>query len=184
MSTLDNEFRLRWSPNGNTYAVEEKKVPADVKSKEWSGWFATDATGNLIYGDSHGRLFHGYIATLQNLGVSRLRLHSGDSVPQTAWPVMFAGTIPDNSTSLATTNPTMIMTDIEGNVYFPIVCVYESEKVFPKVFMANDTTSGIETLMSNEASILENITGERVKECGFMLWTNFRTGQNIGDAAA
>jgi hypothetical protein len=87
MSTLDNAFRLRWSSNGNTYAVEEKKVPDDIKSKEWSGWFATDATGNLIYGDSHGRLFHGYIESLQILDFSRLRLHASHGVPQTAWPV-------------------------------------------------------------------------------------------------
>merc|ERR1711881_792490 len=120
MSTLDNEFRLRWSPNGNTYAVEEKKVPADAKGKEWSGWFASDETGSLIIGDTHGRIFHGHLDTIQNLGVSRVRLHGADQIPKSAWPVMFAATIPESrntsTTALATQNPTMIISDVEGNI--------------------------------------------------------------------
>ncbi|PVH74542.1 hypothetical protein DL98DRAFT_537333 [Cadophora sp. DSE1049] len=183
MSTLDNEFRIRWSLNGNTYAVEEKKVPADAKGKEWSGWFALDETGSLIIGDTHGRILHGYLDTIQSLGISRVRLHGADQISKSAWPVMFAATIPESrntsSVALATQNPTMIISDVEGNLYFPIICVYKSEKVFPKQFMANSTDDGIPTLMGNSAAILENMTGEEVQECGFMTWTNFHTGQSI-----
>jgi ABC-type microcin C transport system permease subunit YejE len=96
---------------------------------------------------------------------------------------MFAGTIPDNSTALANTNPTMVVTDYEGGVYFPIVCVYESETVYPKIFLANSTEDGIDRLMSNEDDVLKSVTGERVKEFGFMLWTNFRTGTDVADEA-
>jgi hypothetical protein len=30
---------------------------------------------------------------------------------------------------------------------------------------------------------LKSVTGERVKEFGFMLWTNFRTGTDVADEA-
>jgi hypothetical protein len=179
MGTPDDEFHLRWSPNGNVYAVEESKVPDDLRAKEWSGWFASDESGSTIVGDSHGRAFHGYIDTIQSLGVSRVRLHGAGEFPKTSWPVMFTAVIPDKNSEAATQDPILVISDFAENIYFPIICIYKSGTVYPKVFMANETEAGVKTLMSNTPAVIETVTGEQVQECGYMSWTNYHTGEDI-----
>lgn len=84
----DDDFRIRWSQNGNVYFVPPEKAPRVADSaKDWSGWFAADESGGLIVGDTHGRFFHAYVDTLDELGVSRLRLHEPDQMPRTTEPL-------------------------------------------------------------------------------------------------
>ncbi|KAG9229774.1 hypothetical protein BJ875DRAFT_488610 [Amylocarpus encephaloides] len=194
MTTRDEDrtFRLRYSPNGNTYAVEEDKVPEEEKASEWSGWFASDPSGAFIFGDSHSRVYHGYTDTLIDFGVSRLRLHKPDQMPKTAQPMVFASIIPEEDISAVNASapvaanstispemPYMIISDMGGNIYFPIICVYDGT-VYPKMFMANDTVSGVETLMSNSPEILRTVTGANMKECGYVPLTNGILGKTVG----
>ncbi|KAH8649512.1 hypothetical protein BGZ60DRAFT_569901 [Tricladium varicosporioides] len=180
MTTRDDDkaFRLRYSPNGNTYAVEESKVPAEDKNREWSGWFASDPSGVFVFGDSHGRFYHGYRNTLLDFGVSRLRLHKPDEMPQMAQPMVFASVIPDSNSS-STALPYMVISDLGGDVYFPIICVYANKKVYPKFFLANDTQTGVNTLLSNSPEILKEVTGGNLKECGYVPLTSGIAGMDI-----
>ncbi|KAF2261374.1 hypothetical protein CC78DRAFT_535667 [Lojkania enalia] len=181
MGNPDGSVHIRYSPNGNVYAVPEAKVPTNVKEQEWSGWFASDESGTITLGDSLGRMFHGYLDTIQNDGVSRLRLHKPDELPKTAWPVVFSALLEpsENSTALAAQDPTLVLADPSDGIYVPILCIYEREGVYPKMFMANDTETGAATLMSNEPAIIAKVTGEKVKQCGTMPLTNWRTGQEV-----
>lgn len=175
-------FRLRYSPNGNTYAVPESKVPEP--EKEFSGWFATDPSGAFIIGDSHGRFYHAYLDTITKFGVSRLRLHKPDEMPKTAQLMVFAGVDvadqvdtlpPDGQTEI----PYLMLSDLGGDVYFPIMCVYADEDVYPKIFLANDTDTGAQLLMSNDPLIVDNVTGGNITECGYVPLTNGVGGQDI-----
>ncbi|KAF2692076.1 hypothetical protein K458DRAFT_425896 [Lentithecium fluviatile CBS 122367] len=181
MANPDGSVHVRYSPNGNIYAVPEAKVPTDVKEHEWSGWFASDESGSITFGDSLGRMFHGYQDSIQEQGISRLRLHKPNELPKTAWPVIFTALLQDNvnSSALVTQNPTLLLADPADGVYVPILCVYEREGMYPKMFMANDTETGAATLMSNEPEVIARITGEKVKRCGTMSLTNWRTGQEV-----
>ncbi|KAH6952505.1 hypothetical protein BKA56DRAFT_681969 [Ilyonectria sp. MPI-CAGE-AT-0026] len=184
ITTRDEEssFRLRYSPNGNIYAVADNKVPEEDKAKEWSGWFATDPSGVFVFGDSHGRFLHGYHDTLLESGVSRLRLHKPDEMPKTTQLMVFASIIDDFTNSSfeePSDLPYMVASDLGGNVYFPIICVYASETVYPKMFLANDTEVGAAMLMSNDPEILRTVTGAEVEECQYMPLTNGIRGMDI-----
>jgi hypothetical protein len=60
MGDPDGSVHIRYSPNGNVYAVPEAKVPTNAKDQEWTGWFASDESGSITLGDSLGRMFYGY----------------------------------------------------------------------------------------------------------------------------
>jgi hypothetical protein len=60
MGDPDVSVHIRYSPNGNVFAVPEAKVPTNAKDQEWTGWFASDESGSITLGDSLGRMFHGY----------------------------------------------------------------------------------------------------------------------------
>lgn len=178
-------FRLRYSPNGNTYAVSESKVPDYARDDEWSGWFSADSSGTFVYGDSHGRFFHGYSDTLESLGVSRLRLHSPDDMPIPAWPVVWASVVeedePEEFDEIPSDMPFMMIADLAGDVYFPVHCVYSSEEVYGKIFVVKDVDAGIETLMSNAADVLAKVTGDPVVECGYVAITNGLRGVDVAE---
>jgi hypothetical protein len=198
MYTRDNDrsFRIRYSPNGNTYAVAENKAPEEDKNREWSGWFATDPSGTFVFGDSHGRLYHAYHDTLLQFGVSRLRLHKPDRMPRTAIPIIFASVVDDsaivgnqnstgisfaNSTSTVPANmPVTVISNLGGEIYFPIICIYASQKVYAKLFLAEEIETGVATLMSNKPEIINRITGGQVQECGYVPLTNGIQGSDIG----
>ncbi|KAG9254005.1 uncharacterized protein F5Z01DRAFT_674327 [Emericellopsis atlantica] len=177
-------LRLRYSPNGNIYAVPDSKVPQADKDKEWSGWFATDESGIFIYGDSHARFLHGYHDTLLELGVSRLRLHEPNAMPKTSQLIVLA-TVQDDDATVETPGvssevPYLISSDLGGDIYYPILCSYASGDVYPKMFLANDSQTGVERLMSNDADILDQITGAEVKDCKYAPLTNWKN-VDVGD---
>ncbi|CAK7215121.1 hypothetical protein SBRCBS47491_002374 [Sporothrix bragantina] len=175
-------LRLRYSPNGNTYAVSPDKVPQGVDStKEWSGWFAADSSGAFVVGDSHGRFFHAYTDTLATLGVSRMRLHEPDEMPKTAQPIVLAAATLANSTS--TGLPYIVASDLGGGIYFPIICIYESGSVYPKIFLAKDPDAGAATLMSNDVDVRKQVTGAAIKSCGYVPITNGVMGVDISQVA-
>jgi len=180
ITTRDEEqtLRLRYSPNGNIYAVPESKVPQEDKDKEWSGWFATDESGIFIFGDSHARFLHGYQDTLIELGISRLRLHEPNAMPKTSQLIVLA-TVQDDENPVDTPGvgsevPYLISSDLGGDIYYPIMCTYASGDVYPKMFLANDTLTGVERLMSNDAEILDLVTGAEVEECQYAPLTNWK----------
>ncbi|KAK4105537.1 hypothetical protein N658DRAFT_123209 [Parathielavia hyrcaniae] len=175
-------FRLRYSPNGNTYAVAESKVPAEDKDKEWSGWFAADESGAFVFGDSHGRFYHAYQDTLAELGVSRLRLHKPDRMPKTATPVVFASVVDDGVAGGAEAGdmPYLMVSDLGGDIFFPVICVYASDQVYPKVFLVKDVEAGVATLTSNRPEVLQAVTGGSVKQCGYVALTNGVPGSDVG----
>ncbi|KAH8879751.1 hypothetical protein GQ53DRAFT_833907 [Thozetella sp. PMI_491] len=185
LSNEGQEIRLRYSPNGNTYGVSPDKVPQEDSSKEWSGWFAADTSGAFVVGDSHGRFFHGYRDTLLSMGVSRLRLHAPDEMPRTAQPIVFAAATLEGSPENGTESqlPYLVASDLGGDIYFPILCVYDSGKVYSKLFIANDTETGVATLMSNAQEVRSQVTGATVKECGYVPLTNGLSGVDVSQVA-
>jgi len=189
----DKTLRLHYSPNGNTYAVPATKAP--VAELDWSGWFALDPSGAFITGDTNGRFYHGYRDTILEHGVSRLRLHKPDQMPKTAQLMILAGILNDapdageeavsipeqGNTWNDKTLPYLMASDLGGDVYFPIVCVYEKGDIHPKVFIANNTESAVATLMSNSPEIVASVTGGNVTECGYVPLTNGLEGVDIID---
>jgi hypothetical protein len=118
-------------------------------------------------------------------------------MPKTATPVVFASVVDDspqnatagilpstNSTANTTTVPAnmpyMILSDLGGDIYFPIICVYDSETVYPKLFLAKDGETGVATLMSNRPDILRTVTGSAIKQCGYVPLTNGNPGSDVG----
>jgi hypothetical protein len=69
-----NSLYITWAADGNLLA---SNTPGSAFSS---------VNGSII-GDTDGRLLHLYSDTMQNLGVSRLRLASLDEMPLTSVPV-------------------------------------------------------------------------------------------------
>lgn len=69
------------------------------------------------------------------------------------------------------------MSDLAGDVYFPIMCVYEGEDIFPKLFVSNDTDVGPRTLESD--AVRDTVTGAKVQRCGYTPLTNDEMGVSV-----
>ncbi|KAF2452657.1 hypothetical protein BDY21DRAFT_154277 [Lineolata rhizophorae] len=170
--TLDGSIEVHYSPNGNSYAVPLNKVGAAPDGAEdLSDQFSADPTGAMALGDTLGRYFHGYVDTIRELGVSRLRLHKANQMPETASIMSFAAVENDEGG-----DPFLVLADLAGDIYFPIICTF-AEGIYPKLFLANDTDIGATTLM--DPALRETITGNDVIECGYLPLTNAQPGTEL-----
>lgn len=154
LNAVGGGLKVHWADDGNLYALNTDSV-ADSGADD-TILFSESVSGNVL-GDHEGRLLHGYVDTLASLGVSRLRLADGDSIPQTSVMLTLAAVDPDGS------GPSVFLAfDTAGNSYYPLLCVYED--LDPKIFIAKDAAAGAAVL--EDAANAETLTGGSVKECG------------------
>lgn len=159
LNTADGSLEIHWADNGNLYAIGSNTSTASGVDDSIL-FSATD--GGKVVGDSDGRLFHGYVDTLANLGVSRLRLADADNLPITSVMLTLAPVpLKDNSA-------VMLAFDTAGNPYYPLLCVYDN--LYPKIFIAKDVEAGSAAL--EDAANVGTLTGGSVKECGFFSFGN------------
>lgn len=81
LNAVDGGLEVDWADNGNLYAIGTDSTTASGVDDPILP--STTHAGSIV-GYSDGRLPHGYVDTLANLGVSRLRLADGDSLPNTS----------------------------------------------------------------------------------------------------
>ena len=140
---------LSWADDGNLI------VDGDGTRSNFS------SISNYIFGDSSGnRLLHVYTDTLASLGVSRLRLASLDAMP---FPSVLVTLVP---IQVAKGGQAYVAVTSNGVVYSIITCLLDTQ--FPKVFVAEDITVGVATLM--EPALAGNLTGGNVTSCGYLPW--------------
>lgn len=165
LNAADGSLEVHWAYNGNLYAVGTDYTTES--GLDDSILFST-SDGSSVLGDSDGRLLHGYVDTLNDLGVSRLRLADGDSLPITSVMLTLAPVDPGTGPSI------MMAFDTAGNSYYPLLCVYED--LYPKIFIATDPDAG-STVLEDPANI-ETLTGGPVTECGFFAFGDGAQGDN------
>jgi hypothetical protein len=68
----------------------------------------------------------------------------------------------------------MMASDTAGNMYYPMICVYQN--LFPKLFLAKDPVAGA-AILADSANIL-TLTGGQVTTCGFLAFTSDQKGDN------
>lgn len=165
LNAADSSLEVHWADNGNVYAIGTDSTPAS--GVDDSILFSTSDGGSVI-GDSDGRLLHGYVDTLANLGVSRLRLADGDSLPTTFVMLTLAPVDPGTGSSI------MMAFDTAGNSYYPLLCVYDN--LYPKIFIAKDADAGSAVLQ--DTADIGTLTGGTVKQCGFFGFGDGANGDN------
>lgn len=165
LNAADGSLEVHWAYNGNLYAVGTDSTTES--GLDDSILFST-SDGSSVLGDSDGRLLHGYVDTLADLGVSRLRLADGDSLPLTSVMLTLAPVDPGTGSSI------MMAFDTAGNSYYPLLCVYDD--LYPKIFIATDPDAG-STVLEDPANI-ETLTGGTVTECGFFAFGDGAQGDN------
>jgi len=80
IKSIDGTIGLHYTDSGNLYALPQGNGSlVDMSTISFS------ATGDgILTGDVESRIFHGYLDTLSDAGVSRLRLSRPDHIPRTA----------------------------------------------------------------------------------------------------
>ncbi|KAI3607092.1 hypothetical protein WG66_007900, partial [Moniliophthora roreri] len=159
IGSLDGTLEIKWNNNGNLYVIPGKSADFDN-----SNFFAVE--DEMIYGDyfddTNPRYLHAYVDTLQNLGVSRVRLASVDETPSTSVYITFNRYEVNDASNqpvevlLATTSST----DPEM-YYYPVVCVY-GDKQWSKLFLVQDIDAGVKVLQDPQYQA--TITGGLVTE--------------------
>jgi hypothetical protein len=140
---------LSWADDGNLI------VDGDSTRSNFS------SIDHYIIGDSSGnRFLHIYNDTLASIGVSRLRLASLDAMPLQSVLVTLA------PIQVAKGGQAYVAVTSDGAVYSMVTCLLDTQ--FPKVFVAEDITAGIATLM--EPALAGNLTGGNVTSCGYLAW--------------
>ncbi|KAK6501999.1 hypothetical protein TWF481_009818 [Arthrobotrys musiformis] len=106
---------------------------------------------SIVVGDTQDRVIHIYSQELENYGVSRLRLHHLDKLPNTSVIVGFYEFQPTKVVAVSSANPNIFL--------LPVACRIEGQPT--KMFVVKELESGIETLKSLGATI----AGGKVLEC-------------------
>ncbi|KJZ70900.1 hypothetical protein HIM_09693 [Hirsutella minnesotensis 3608] len=138
--------------NGNLYAAR-----ADGERNPDCSELFPVGDDDLVAFDGAQKIMQYDNNTMSKLGVSRLRLRSGQEVTKSGVAVvlgLYTNTTSQDSYYLAV-NP-------DGQVFYPVVCDYE-DKNGPKVFLASDPDSGVDMLSSQDVRL--SITGGAVREC-------------------
>ncbi|KAF3220667.1 hypothetical protein TWF679_008862 [Orbilia oligospora] len=106
---------------------------------------------SVVVGDTHDRVVHIYSRELENYGVSRLRLHNLDKLPNTS---VIVGLYEFQPTKV------VVVSSVHPDVFFlPVACRIEGQPT--KMFVVKELESGIETLKR----LGPIIAGGQVLEC-------------------
>ncbi|EGX48351.1 hypothetical protein AOL_s00080g321 [Orbilia oligospora ATCC 24927] len=106
---------------------------------------------SVVVGDTHDRVIHIYSRELETYGVSRLRLHNLDKLPNTS---VIVGLYEFQPTKV------VVVSSAHPDVFFlPVACRIEGQQT--KMFVVKELESGIETLKRLGSSI----AGGKVLEC-------------------
>ncbi|KAK6519325.1 hypothetical protein TWF281_003160 [Arthrobotrys megalospora] len=106
---------------------------------------------SVVVADTHERVIHIYSQEMEQYGVSRLRLHSVDKLPNTSIVVGLYEFQPTKVVAVSSEKPDVFL--------LPVACRAEGQPT--KMFVVKEFESGIETLKSLGASI----AGGKVLEC-------------------
>ena len=176
LSSSDGVFDLHWGEDGNIYVIgaNDTTDPSSEDTSDISSQFA--ASGAMVLGDYNGRLLHGYVDTLEEFGVSRLRFSSADTVPTTAISVALV------PVAIVQSGPDLIVASTtSAEIMALITCVYdEAVRLYPKIFLAKDPNEGVAILESD--AVAGTVTGGSVSSCGVIGYTNGATSNPDGGA--
>ncbi|KAK6519825.1 hypothetical protein TWF506_000119 [Arthrobotrys conoides] len=106
---------------------------------------------SIVVGDTHDRVIHIYSQELEQYGVSRLRLHNLDKLPNTSVIVGLYEFQPTKVVVVSSAHPDVFL--------LPVACRIEGQPT--KMFVVNELESGIEALKTLGSSI----AGGKVLEC-------------------
>ncbi|KAK6358706.1 hypothetical protein TWF730_008029 [Orbilia blumenaviensis] len=106
---------------------------------------------SVVVGDTHDRVIHFYSQEMESYGVSRLRLHSPDKLPNTSVIVGLYEFQPTKVVVVSSEQPDVFL--------LPVACRIEGQPT--KMFVVKELKSGIDTLMGLGA----NIAGGKIVEC-------------------
>lgn len=160
INILDTTGTLQLNPgvDGNLFISLPEDSTSITSLIPGTSQFLIDPDSLAIMSDdsSSTRLLYYYPNEMSTLKVSRLRLGAWGSIPKGAQLVSF---VPFNDGD----ENMLVVLDTNGNYFWPILCALDG--ALNKVFIAQDTTQGASTLMSN-GDIRYVVSGGDVTDCG------------------
>lgn len=167
-------FQLASCSNGDIYIEKLDAITPDSCTDLWASR-SDDGITDITTSDGGSRIIHYYGNTMEKVGVSRLRLHAKNELPNTAIPVVLfpqdispyaPGTAVGGNTTQLTANDDKIyvVLDPYGRAFFTVACTYTDDSS-PRLFIAKSLDT-ISLLTSPDVEY--SITGGPVKDCGLL----------------
>ncbi|KKK16874.1 hypothetical protein AOCH_005736, partial [Aspergillus ochraceoroseus] len=139
--------------NGNLFVTLVNST-TDISALTNGTEFAADTTAGIVMGDTDSRLLYYFPGTMNETGVSRIRLGAWGEIPETAQLVSL---VPFSTGS----DEILVAVDTQGQYSFLFVCALENQ--VNKVFLVQDPTTGAATLES--ADLMYTVVGGAASDC-------------------